>query len=134
MIKQHIIGKLEPSNIDAVNEKTRRRIYDAVDEVKLFTVVSHKNWEEGIIAVDYVSAEQITENAPLEFINRLNTILGQVGVDELELTGEITITYTGAEPVIYRVVVEKGALRYYKAEVFNWEEPVKLVRKLEANV
>lgn len=134
MIKQHITGKLEPTIAGAVNEKTRRKIYDAVDKVKLFTVVSHKYWESGVIEVDYVSAAPITENAPLEFINRLNTMLGEVGVTELELTGEITITYTGSEPVIYRVVVENGELRYYKADVFHWEEPVKPVRNLETTV
>jgi hypothetical protein len=134
MIKQHIFGKLEPTVTDAVTLKTRRRIYDAVDDVKLFTVVSHKNWDDGIIEVDYVSAQPITEDAPLDFINRLNDMIGQVGVTELGLTGEITITVTGAEPVIYRVIVENGELRYMKADVFNWEEPVKPSRKREVSI
>lgn len=124
MIKMHIVGKLTPTKPDAVHPNTRRRIYDAVDEVKLFTVVSHKYWEAGVIEVDYVSAEPITEDAPLSFINRLNDMLWRVGVTELGLTGEITITLTGAEPVIYRVVVENSELRYQKADVFNWEPSV----------
>lgn len=124
MIKQHIFGKLTPTITDAVTPRTRRRIYDAVDAVKLFTVVSHKNWDDGVIEVDYVSAEPITEDAPLNFISRLNDMLWRVGVTELGLTGEITITLTGAEPVIYRVIVENSELRYQKADVFNWEPPV----------
>lgn len=126
MIKQHIVGKLTPTIPDAVTPNTRRRIYDAVDAVKLFTVVSHKDWDDGVIEVDYVSATPITEDAPLNFITRLNDMLWRVGVTELGLTGEITITLTGAEPVIYRVVVENSELRYQKADVFNWEPAVTL--------
>lgn len=124
MIRQHIVGRLTPTIPDGVTHRTRRRIYDAVDAVKLFTILSHKNWEDGVIEVDYVSIEPITEDAPLNFINRLNDILWRVGVTELGLTGEITITVTGAEPVIYRVIVEDSELRYQKADIFNWEEPV----------
>lgn len=126
MIKQHIIGKLEPTIMGAVNEKTRRRIYDAVDEVKLFTVLSHKNWEEGVIEVDYVSAEPITVDAPLNFISRLNDMLWRVGVTELGLNGEIIITLTGASPAIYRVMVRNSEVRYQKANLFHWESIVTL--------
>lgn len=126
MIKQHIIGKLEPTIMGAVNEKTRRRIYDAVDEVKLFTVLSHKNWEEGVIEVDYVSAEPITADAPLNFISRLNDMLWRVGVTELGLNGEIIITLTGASPAIYRVMVRNSEVRYQKANLFHWESIVTL--------
>ena len=124
MIKQHIFGSLVPTIPAGITPRTRRRIYDAVDAVKLFTVISHEKWEEGIIEIDSVSAEPITDQAPLDFIARLHDMLWRVGVTELGLTGEITITVTGAEPVIYRVIVEDNELRYQKADIFNWEEPV----------
>lgn len=124
MIRQHIVGRLTPTIADGVTSRTRRRIYDAVNAVKLFTVVEHTGWDDGVIEFDHVSMEPITQDAPLDFINRFNDMLWRVGVTELGLTGEITITVTGAEPVIYRIIVEDSELRYQKADIFNWEEPV----------
>lgn len=122
MMKQHIFGTLTPTV--GATPRTRQQIYDAVDAVKLFTVISHQKWDEGIIEIDNVSLEPVTDQAPLDFIARLHDMLWRVGVTELGLSGEITITVTGAQPVIYRVIVENSELRYQKADTFNWEETV----------
>lgn len=117
----HATGSLTASNEEAVNLKTRFNIYTALQESGLYTMFSGELWEVGQLNIDHVRTVDVNENSGQDFIDRLSQVLEMEGVKELELSGRITVTVTGAAPTVFHVLVSEGNLTHQNTTV-SWQD------------
>ena len=116
------MGTLVPKESQVISPEIRRSMHDALVATGLVTVISaDRSGMNNAVEINYSSTAEKGNHSPLDFISRLNGVLWRVHLTGLSLSGEITITVTGTDPVIYRIAVADSELRYKTASL-SWAE------------
>jgi hypothetical protein len=122
MKTQHIVGKLTPKDEEVITPSIRRSIHEAVVATRLFNVISADRCElNNSVEINHTADAELGNHSPLEFFKQLNGFLWRVNSAGLQLDGEITVTVTGTDPVVYRAVVQDSKLGYKRAAL-SWNQ------------
>ena len=131
MTRMHVQGVLTPSSTKSVNEATADRMDAEMARNQLVPILRNLadwdilQWKMGIVKVDSFTETLGGCPAAMDFITRLYMFVTAPGIKELDLQGEMMVTFDGARgPVIFRVTVANGNVFYNEATV-TWEnEPI----------
>ena len=127
MKTQHIVGTLFPDDEVIITTENRHAIHAALVATGLVGVISADRCQwDNAMAINHTSLAEHGNHSPLEFIKQLNSVLWRVNAAGLKLNGEVTITVTGNDPVIYRVVVTDSELGYKRANL-GWSPELSAV-------
>ena len=123
MDTQYIVGKLTPTNPDAITNRTYKHIYNAITGSNLYGIVFSEDWEDGILTLNNHTPNVTPEEcpSPLEFITRITKLLKSNGIAALSLEGEITVIVPDIEPTVFKLLVRDGKLYHLTSEI-TWAE------------